>query len=43
MAPILPHMELKPTHAFLTLQDENMNLEVQSAEVFPRTLSEIAH
>ena len=24
MAPILPHMELRPTQAFLTLQDKNM-------------------
>ena len=29
MAPILPHMELRPTQAFLTLQDKNMKCRVQ--------------
>ena len=34
MAPILPHMELRPTHAFLTLLDEKMKCKVKRPALY---------
>ena len=35
MAPILPHMELKPTHAFLTLQYKNLKCKGRNPLYLP--------